>query len=361
MRMVKVGRLIALCIKELFPGYFALIMATGIVSISAHLQEEQAIAGLLFLLNQAAYIALSVLSLARCIVSPSRAIADLTNPAVAPAFLTTVAGTDILGVQFALFDQNYEMGFVMWIMGFFLWIVLIYGMLTALVVRESVLNLTGMNGSWLMMAVATQSMAILAMMLTPWFETRQEALVFSSLTLYLLGYVLYFLIILLIIYRLILLPLKPEEFVPSYWINMGTATITTLAGAAPILHSSNIPIPWLQNIIPFLKGTTLLSWAFGTGWIPLIIILSFWRYVYKGFPVAYDVGYWSMVFPLGMYSTCTYEMAAAVEISILRPVQWFFYYASPSAWLVVLAGFIRRIAATMAKEFLTILIVLNLL
>lgn len=68
-----------------------------------------------------------------------------------------------------------------------------------------------------------------------------------------------------------------------------------------------------------------------------------------------------MVFPLGMYSTCTYDMAAAMEISILRPVQWFFYYANLSAWIIVLAGFIRRIAATMAKEFLTILIVLNLL
>jgi tellurite resistance protein TehA-like permease len=90
----------------------------------------------LFLLNQAAYIALSVLSLARCIGYPSRAIADLTNPALAPAFLTTVAGTDILGVQFVLFDQNYEMGFVLCIMGFFLWIVLIYGMLAALVVRN---------------------------------------------------------------------------------------------------------------------------------------------------------------------------------------------------------------------------------
>ncbi|WP_331817962.1 tellurite resistance/C4-dicarboxylate transporter family protein [Methylobacter sp. Wu1] len=357
--MVKAGRLIAQCIKELFPGYFALVMATGIVSISAHLQEEQAVAGLLFLLNQAAYIALSVLSLARCIVYPSRAIADLTNPALAPAFLTTVAGTDILGVQFALFDQNYEMGFALWITGFFLWIVLIYGMLTALVIRESALNLTVMNGSWLMVAVATQSVAVLAMMLAPWLAARQEVLVFSSLTLYLLGCVLYFLIILLIIYRLILLPLEPEEFVPSYWINMGAAAITTLAGATPILHSSNIP--WLQNIIPFLKGMTLLSWAFGTWWIPFIIILSFWRYVYKGFPIAYDAGYWSMVFPLGMYSTCTYEMAAAMEISILRPVHWFFYCASLSAWIVVLAGFIRRIAATMAREFLTVLIVLNLL
>jgi tellurite resistance protein TehA-like permease len=205
----------------------------------------------------------------------------------------------------------------------------IYGMLTALVVRESALNLTVMNGSWLMVVVATQSVAVLAMMLAPWLKTRQEALIFSSLTLYLLGYVLYFLIILLIIYRLILLPLEPEEFVPSYWINMGAAAITTLAGATPILHSSNIP--WLQNMIPFLKGITLLSWAFGTRWILLIIIFSFWRYVYKGFPIAYDAGYWSMVFPLGMYSTCTYEMAAAVEISILRPVQCFFYYASLSA------------------------------
>lgn len=345
--MVKVGKLIAQCMKELFPGYFALVMATGIVSVSAHLQEEQAIAGLLFLLNQAAYIALFVLSLARCIVYPSRAMADLTNPAVAPAFLTTVAGTAILGVQFVMFDQNYEVGFALWVMGFLLWIVLIYGIITALMVHESALNLTVVNGSWLMAVVATQSVAVLAMTLAPWLAAGQEAVVFASLTLYLLGCVLYFLIISLIIYRLILLPLEPEEFVPSYWINMGAAAITTLAGATLILHSSHTP--WLQNIIPFLKGITLLFWAFGTWWIPLITILSVWRHIHKGFPVVYDAGYWSMVFPLGMYSTCTHEMAAAVEISILHPVQWFFYYASLFAWVVVLAGFVRRTAATIAK------------
>lgn len=42
----------------------------------------------------------------------------------------------------------------------------------------------------------------------------------------------YFVIILLIIYRLLLHPLKPEQFVPPYWINMGAAAITTLAGTS---------------------------------------------------------------------------------------------------------------------------------
>jgi tellurite resistance protein TehA-like permease len=143
------------------------------------------------------------------------------------------------------------------------------------------------------------------------------------------------------------LPLNAEEFVPSYWINMGAAAITTLAGATLILHSSDSP--WLQNIMPFLEGVTLLSWTFGTWWIPLIIMLAVWRHFYKGFPIRYDASYWSLVFPLGMYSTCTYQMAKAMEISILRPIYFFFYCVSLSAWIVVFAGFIRRIGATLVK------------
>ena len=48
-------RLIALAIRHLFPGYFALVMATGILSIAAFLLEMPGTAWALFLLNVVAY------------------------------------------------------------------------------------------------------------------------------------------------------------------------------------------------------------------------------------------------------------------------------------------------------------------
>ncbi len=56
-----------------------------------------------------------------------------------------------------------------------------------------------------------------------------------------------------------------------------------------------------------------------------------------------------MVFPLGMYSTGTYQMAKAMDMPFLRPIYLLFYCASLAAWIFVFFGFLRRIGATFSK------------
>ena len=46
-------------------------------------------------------------------------------------------------------------------------------------------------------------------------------------------------------------------------------------------------------------------WAFGTWWIPLLIVLGLWRHVRRHWPLSYEPTLWSVVFPLGMYSVAT--------------------------------------------------------
>ena len=45
---------------------------------------------------------------------------------------------------------------------------------------------------------------------------------------------------------------------------------------------------------------TMLYWATGTWWIPMLLILVVWRYLH--IPLEYDPLYWGTVFPLGMYA-----------------------------------------------------------
>ena len=52
-------------IANLFPGYFALVMATGIVSIAAHLFEMKTVAWCLLVINIIAFAILSLLYLLR--------------------------------------------------------------------------------------------------------------------------------------------------------------------------------------------------------------------------------------------------------------------------------------------------------
>ena len=43
---------------DLFPGYFALVMATGIISVATYLLEMRAVAWALLVINVVAYVAL---------------------------------------------------------------------------------------------------------------------------------------------------------------------------------------------------------------------------------------------------------------------------------------------------------------
>jgi len=131
------------------------------------------------------------------------------------------------------------------------------------------------------------------------------------------------LIISLIFYRFTFFPLTSEEFNPLYWINMGAIAITTLAGATLILISSQWP--FLQEILPFLKGFTLFCWITATWWIPLLLILMVWRHGFRKYPLRYDPEYWGAVFPLGMYSVGTYPLAKAAELSFLLPLSRCFF------------------------------------
>ncbi len=329
-------------IRSLYPGYFALVMATGIVSIAAYFSGMPSIARSLFFINKLAYGVLWLLTIVRLIWYRHDLINVLTDHAKGPGFFTMVAGTCILGNQFVIIAGDSTTAVFLLIIGTFLWLFLIYGIFAALLVQENKPTLEGgINGGWLIAVVATQSVSILGTLVAPEFMTWKEALLFSTLILFLLGCMLYILIISMIFYRLTFFYLAPSMFTPLYWVNMGATAITTLAGARLILVSSQ----WvfLQEILPFLKGFTLVFWATATWWIPVLLILDIWRHLYKHYPLAYDPMYWSLVFPLGMYTTSTLIFAQAAGLPLMYTISHYFIYAALAAWLVTFIGMIHAI------------------
>ena len=184
------------------------------------------------------------------------------------------------------------------------WLALTYGVPASLLLareRDSVLG--GVNGTWLLWVVGTQSLSVAASALVPVWPSQAGLLAPAAVGLWSVGLVLYLLLVSLILLRWLTVAMTPATLGPPYWILMGATAITVLAGARIL----NLPaaLPVTRATAGFVEGFSFTLWAFGTWWIPLLIVLGLWRHVRRHWPLSYEPTLWSVVFPLGMYSVAT--------------------------------------------------------
>ena len=76
-----------------------MVMATGIVSLAAHLHGLAIVAHVLFQLNVLACAVLWLLNVLRMLRHPRRFFGDMVDHLRGPGFFTMVAGTGVLGAS----------------------------------------------------------------------------------------------------------------------------------------------------------------------------------------------------------------------------------------------------------------------
>jgi tellurite resistance protein TehA-like permease len=322
-------------------GSFAFVMATGIVSIAAFLQGLDAIAVGLFALDVIAFVVLSLLMLIRLARHPTALLGELSGHESGMGFLTIVAGTGVLGNGFALLASAPRLAAGLWLAACALWVVLVYALLSLLTTSPAKPTIeTGVDGTWLLIVVASEALAILGTHVAGVFA-RPDIVVDLALCWFLLGAASYLPIISAILRRWLFAPLAPEQLTPPYWINMGAAAITTLASARLEAIAGSFPL--LTRLLPAISAATVLFWTVATWWIPLLLALTIWRHWVRGLSLRYRFDYWAMVFPLGMYTAATWTFARQNGVEFLNFIPAAFVWVAIAAWLATFLGMMRAI------------------
>ena len=331
-------------IATLFPGYFALVMATGIVAIAADQQNLDLLAQNLFVVTVIAYVVLAVLLVSRMIRYWSNFAADVTKHAKGFAFLTTVAATNVLASASIVIHGWWNLAWALWWASLVLWAAFVYTTLIAVVTDRDKPGLQGgINGSWFLLTVSTQSIAVVAgLFLT---RTDSDTLAFTAIAAFALGVVLYLIVMTMVFLRWTFHPLDPTEADPPAWIAAGAAAITVLAGSNILLAADQAP-DRVARLAPFLEGLVVTAWATATFWFPLMIAIGIWRHLVRRVPLRYHPSYWAMVFPLGMYGAATYRMNAAIDFGALAWLPKIELVVALCAWTVTFVGLARHLAAS---------------
>jgi len=328
-------------LRTMHPGYFAMVMATSALSVAAYCHDVPILPAALLVLNTVFVLVLAAAYVCRACAYSDDFRLDIFNHSRGMGFFTLVAGLATYGTQICLQTDARWLAVGLLGLSAVLWLVINYGVLAALTTRADKPTLEhGLNGAWLLVVVAMQSLVVLATMLMAHgaFPQARHELAFLALAMWLAGGVLYVWIMALIVLRYAFTRMEPEAFTSPYWINMGAVAISTLAGAELVEHASLSAL--LAEMLPFLKGGVVLFWAIASWWIPLLLVLGFWRHVMKDIALSYDTLHWGGVFPLAMYSICTFHVARIFQLPFASAVSQLFMGLATVAWATVFIGLV---------------------
>jgi tellurite resistance protein TehA-like permease len=324
-------------VRTLFPGYFAMVMATGIVAIGAIQQDLRWLAQPLYAIATVTYLVLAVLLIWRVVAAPKLLAADITSHAKGFAFLTTVAATNVLGSASAVIHGWWTAAWVLWWFSLALWAFFVYATLFAVVLKGPKPGLDkGINGTWFLLTVSTESVVVLGALLL--VRHPSDLLAFALIGAFGLGLVLYLIVMTMVFLRWTFAELEPTEADPPAWIAAGAVAITVLAGSN-LLAARGASLR-IDRLAPLIEGIVVLAWATATFWFPLMVAIGIWRHLINRVPLRYHPSYWALVFPLGMYGAATFRMLAAIELDSLGWLPRVTLAVALAAWATAFAGLI---------------------
>ncbi|OCB56413.1 C4-dicarboxylate ABC transporter [Mycobacterium malmoense] len=313
------------------PDAFASVMATGILSTAAKNHHYLSISNALSLIAVLAWAALVVLTIVSAAAQRRALPWDLAKLENTMPLFTFVAACAVLCNRLS---SGHPL--VLPILGAIAaaaWLALMLAS-TRNIARRRLPGLRDqVHGAWLLSSVATSGLAIVATKLAG--STGHRQWLTAAVVMWVLALALYLAVAALIAWRAVDERLDRDGFEPDTWILMGALVIAVVTGHDIHLQTRS----WLGGTV---DATTLAAWVLATLWIPPLIYFGLHRVEQRPKLLRFTGAWWTLVFPLGMYSVATYMTAGEMHARSLQTVSLVFFWDALLAWsIVVIAGLLR--------------------
>lgn len=333
-------------VRTLSPGYFAMVMATGILSIAMENHHADALSIGLLWLTGLEYAVLSWLYVWRVVAFREAVAADLSDPARAFGYFTFVAATDVFGTRLAIAEHHLA-ALVLLTVASLAWLVLGYVVpWTAVLGHAQRPVLQHANGTWFIWVVASQSIAVLAAGLEPTVGAGRRELALLAVFSWAVGVFLYAAAGIFVGARLLVFDLRPSDLTPPYWVSMGATAITVVAGAR-IVEMADAPM--VSATRGLVAGASVIFWAFGSWLIPPLVAAGVWRHVVHRIPLRYEAALWSVVFPLGMYGVGGHFIGQADQLPIVRSIGANESWVALAAWTLTFLAMLTHLVRSLVR------------
>lgn len=327
-------------LKSLYPGYFTLSMGTGIIAIGLDMLAMHSLAAMFYAVTLISWCTLLVLYTWRLIRFPEVVWSELTSPRTTFFFFSFVAATDISGI---LLQSHGWQAFALlcWICALVAWTLLLHCSFTVLTLKHAARNVNVVHGGWLMCIVATHSLVLLGLKVVPELGHYAGYMMVGIYMLWGIGLILYGIFVTLFCYRIFFTEMTEDDYTPLMWVIMGAAAIGANAGSALALSDPIFSL--LKTFIVIVHLVALVSWAWATWWIPLLIVFGIWKHFVRHIPLRYEPTQWSIVFPIGVYTVTSYRLALAAEFEPLQKVAHVMIWVALAVWCLVTIGLLHKL------------------
>jgi tellurite resistance protein TehA-like permease len=306
------------------PDAFAVVMATGILSIGARDHHYRWLSDTFGVL---AAVVLVVLTVAAVRALPRW---DLRDPDVTLRLFTFVAACAVLDSRVAAHPVAAR---VLGGVALLAWLALAVLTCRNMASRGLGELRTRAHGAWELASVGTSGLAILAARAARHSGDRGWAP--AAVVIWVLAIVVYLVMTWLILWRTAHERKDRDGFAPDDWILMGALAIATLAGHT--IYSG--AVAWLAGPV---RVVTIVTWVLASAWIPPLVYFVLHRVNRRPAVLQLTGAWWALVFPLGMYSVATAAMAIELRSAALQTVSLVFFWNALTAWVIVaVAGLLR--------------------